>query len=617
PQQHIEISSAGTCLYRIEETPRLGERERRPGARILHTIDDEQLVRLGRLLEQTEWLTAPGGEGRASHTDAAEWTITLVRAGDTRTITCHGRRPEPYASLMRFFRGLAFQERRLYQLNWLSSDERREACEHLEREIEGLRGRSGSRYPLYDVDYERYRETFAGVMTDVLSRRDWEIITAVKLFTHLGERGYAEEITHLLRDRQYDVRRAAARYVADLGCQEAIPVLADVAGATDEAAWSLIRFGDPAIPTIVAAIERGMPDNSDSLDLVRAYLVHWRELPGPLDQRVVAAVRKGMAKTDRHWRDDYQALLELAAGDPPPSGPVRCLINQSWSVLPRGPVRLIHGWYTVVDGKIAEHGAAPAPAPGTARFGLLKFEPVVEGGRLKIQTGWQTARPGPTESSVRATAEVAWIDIPPGAECKRVYRVHQPARTGHAPDTVRIAREYTTLWEGWITKDGKPLTRLVYAARIARPDESDEAFTPPRDAAPARGELPKPPRPIEWRTITMNEATVVSDPAVLHNLAVALRYHAVAAAGGEPEGVSKYAVVYISKLKEPSGHHFAVLHDPKAGVFYIQAREGRNSKSHGPFKGDPYEKLNLPEKPVTPSVDRDPLDQSAVSNGLK
>ena len=99
PPQHIEISSDGTCLYRIEERPKRGEQERWPGARLLHNVDAKRMEELQGLLENAKWLTAPGGEGPALHTDADEWTLTLLRNGRTRTITCHGSRPEPYTSL--------------------------------------------------------------------------------------------------------------------------------------------------------------------------------------------------------------------------------------------------------------------------------------------------------------------------------------------------------------------------------------------------------------------------------------------------------------------------------------------------------------------------------------
>ena len=179
---------------------------------------------------------------------------------------------------------------------------------------------------------------------------DEEVITAIDLLAYLGDTTCAEDVTHLLRDRDLHVRTSAARAIADLGYEKAIPMLAETVDATDEARWSLIRLG--AADTIVKIIERGVSaDDVRSVQLVRAYLDHWRELPGPLNERIIAAVRKAHARTEhRTWLNYYEAFLELVETEPPPPGDVLCRINQSWNVLRNKPVRLIHGWYTIENG---------------------------------------------------------------------------------------------------------------------------------------------------------------------------------------------------------------------------------------------------------------------------
>lgn len=596
--QSIEISSDGTCLYRIEERPKRGEQERWPEARLLHKMDKKRLRRLQELLEETKWLTAPGGEGPALHTDADKWTITIVRDGQSRTITCRGRRPEPYRSLMWFFRGLARQENLLYRLGWVPDlSVRREACREIQAAMAALRGDWGRIYPLFDLDYGRYEEDFAQVIEEPFGRADWEIRAAIELLAHLRAKPYADNIAHVLRDRDMHVRTAAARAIADLEHHEAIRVLADIVGSTDEAGWSLIRLGEPAVPTIVEIIERGVrPDDVRSMKLVRVYLDHWRELPGPLDERITTAVRKAIARTsDTSWHNYYEAFLKLAEKEPPLPGELVCRINQGWDVLRSEPVQLIHGWHTVVNGKIVEHGASPTPESGTARFSLLKSHPTIEQGKLKIQTGWLPARPSPGERPSLGVADVRYIGIPPGAELKRVYHAHQKVRLANYVNPVRITREYTTLWEGWVVKDGQPVERLIYVARIAAQGDPNQTFVPPRKPAPSKGELVKAPPPIDFRGIQLNEASKLSDPAVLHDLSVAWLNDAIKAAGGKPRDVSESTVIYKSRLKEASGHHFVVFHDSAANVFYVQAWEGRRIEYHGPFKGDPYGRLNLPK----------------------
>ena len=179
---------------------------------------------------------------------------------------------------------------------------------------------------------------------------DEEVITAVDLLAYLGDLTHLPQITHLLWDRNLHVRTSAARAIADLGYEKAIPMLAETVDATDEARWSLIRLG--AVDTIVEIIERGVAAQDLRAEhVVRSYLGHWYELPGPLDERIVAAVHTAIAKLpDGHRREYFDAFLEMAETEPPPPGDVLCRINQSWNVLRNKPVRLIHGWYTIENG---------------------------------------------------------------------------------------------------------------------------------------------------------------------------------------------------------------------------------------------------------------------------
>ena len=54
--QSIQISSDGTCLYKIEERPKRGEEEAWPPANLLHKMDTNRLLQLQKLLEETQWL---------------------------------------------------------------------------------------------------------------------------------------------------------------------------------------------------------------------------------------------------------------------------------------------------------------------------------------------------------------------------------------------------------------------------------------------------------------------------------------------------------------------------------------------------------------------------------
>ena len=84
-----------------------------------------------------------------------------------------------------------------------------------------------------------------------------------------------------------------------------------------EAAWELIKLGAVAVPTIAEVIREGSNPKEDlSYEwLIRAYIEHWKEVPKPLDPRVLDAVRASMAAPEvKAHRTQYHAeLLKLAA----------------------------------------------------------------------------------------------------------------------------------------------------------------------------------------------------------------------------------------------------------------------------------------------------------------
>jgi hypothetical protein len=85
-----------------------------------------------------------------------------------------------------------------------------------------------------------------------------------------------------------------------------------------EAAWELIKLGPVAVPTIAEVIrEQSNPEEDMSYEwLIRAYIEHWKEVPRPLDARVLDAVRASMAvpKVKAHRTVYHAELLKLAAG---------------------------------------------------------------------------------------------------------------------------------------------------------------------------------------------------------------------------------------------------------------------------------------------------------------
>ena len=596
--EHIRVSVDGLCEYRIDELPARGDDPRRPSARFVHNLDKKRLQQLQELLQKTAWLTAPGWEGRAMHTHPTTYTITIVRDGKEHTIICHGERPEPYKSLIWFFRGIAYQENLLYRLNWLQLPACLDACRQIRGDIEALTGKSGKMYPLFDLNYTRYVPAFKRVLRKPYAHHNEQIVTAIKLVTFLNIKSERNHIARLVRDTDYSLRNAAAKALGDLGDRESIPVLAELIDSTHEAGWSLIRLGQAAVPTIVQIIERGtLPNDLRSEGLVRTYIEHWEELPGPIDPRVVAAVRKAITtKFTRFYRTEYhKRFLELAENQPVPSGPVLCRLDYLVVKCVK-PLRFIHGWYTVVDRAVVEHGAGPAPDAGTELFRLVAFKPNIQENSLHIQVGWQPMRANYGTSLVPVTAN-SQINVTDGTELKIVYTYYQRHKLANNINPVRITKQYKTLWEAYLLQDGRPTKRILYVARITEPNDPIQAFVPPETPTPARGKLPEPRPQISFRDVELTENSLLSDHAVLQDLQVAWKNYVIKNQGRTPTDISKTVVVYESPRQKEPIQHILVFNDPEQNAFYIQLQlqtsEGKRFEYHGPFEGDPTQVLGL------------------------
>src|SRR5439155_26873395 len=68
-----------------------------------------------------------------------------------------------------------------------------------------------------------------------------------------------------------------------------------------------------------------------SVGLIRTYIDHWKELPQPIDPRVIAAVKHNMQleKVRDRGFAYHRELLKLA-GEPDPKGPTALETAQSW-----------------------------------------------------------------------------------------------------------------------------------------------------------------------------------------------------------------------------------------------------------------------------------------------
>lgn len=271
-----------------------------------HIPSADRIRRLNKLLEDTQWLTAKGGEGPATHTDAGTITLTLQREGQRLSVACHGRRPEPYAALLHELESLARQERRIYLHDYVSGKTGTEAWQEIGHELDALRGGPYAKSP-FTIEYERYLPIAKRISHGFYGEGDDELIPAVRLIGHFKVESELVFLHRMAHDRSPNLRREVAWALGQIHDRASLPVLVSMMSA-QATAWDvgfeLIRWGDESVPHIADLIALSTKEELEEREhtmgenMIRAYLEHWDQLPRPIDPRVVAAVRKSLESTN-------------------------------------------------------------------------------------------------------------------------------------------------------------------------------------------------------------------------------------------------------------------------------------------------------------------------------
>jgi hypothetical protein len=300
--EQLQIAQDGRCVYKVEERQQRANVAARNGGVIIHTLAADRIRRLDKVLRDTNWLTADGGDGPATHTDAGTTTLTLRREGKQMSVACHGERPEPYAALLRELGGLVVQERRVYLHDYVSGAEGTAAWREIGDELIALRG-DRQAAPLLPIDYDRYLPIARRIVHAFYNNHDAELIPAVRLVGQMKAKSELPFLHRMAHDRSADLRREVAWALGLIHDRESLPVLVDMMAAQGtrwDVGFELIRWGDDAVPQIVELIglsTKDTPDHEENTigeDMIRAYLEHWRKLAQPVEPRVVAAVRKSL-----------------------------------------------------------------------------------------------------------------------------------------------------------------------------------------------------------------------------------------------------------------------------------------------------------------------------------
>ena len=323
--EQIEIKANGDCLYHIAELPARGTIAKQPEARLTSKVDPQRMLEIERLLAETNWLTRDRSEPKPPPLHSSEAPLTVVRGGVATTAKCFAPRADSYRSLLWLLRGIATQEHFIYTLDWVGDNatNRKSALIEIRFGIEALEERPGRGLPQFDFDYRRLLPTFSRMLRNPSEDED-EVLTAIKVATIVRSADDFEFISRLKHDRNSNVRNTVAIAITDFGGERAVPLLAEMVSSSEEARWGLVRLGDLAVPALVKLIEPGTSGNDIVAEqMVRAYLDHPKELPGPIDDRIIAAARQALAKTtERLQRTQYfKEFLQLAEQQEKPPTP--------------------------------------------------------------------------------------------------------------------------------------------------------------------------------------------------------------------------------------------------------------------------------------------------------
>jgi hypothetical protein len=303
--EQLDVEPGGRCWYKVEAREAQRGLPARTGAMFGHPLSAAHIERLNKRLADTEWLTAKGAEGRATHTHPTTVTITLTKDGKQRTVVCHGQRPAPYEALLHAIFSLAVQERRIYLRNHVTGEAGDAAWAEIGREIAALRG-DPSGEPVFAVDYGRYLPMARDVLHPFHTRSDDELVVAVRLIGHFKAADELKFLHQLAHDRSTGVRHEVAWALARIHDPQSLPILASMMSAPsnlEHAGAQLVRWGDEAAPFIVELIAKSTDpklehwEHTVGEDMIRAYLGHWEKLDR-IDPQVEAAVRAALEKAD-------------------------------------------------------------------------------------------------------------------------------------------------------------------------------------------------------------------------------------------------------------------------------------------------------------------------------
>ncbi len=344
-------------MQTLEQVP--GEKRMQPSKTpyvASYRLSPGDLEEFARLLKATEWLSMPASPGPVAD-DATEYAMTLSRGQETARRTYHeADKVQAYVDLTRFLRRVERQEELLFAVT------HREApfpgSRDLGDELDGMMGgRNRARPYAPALDYQRLVPTYGEFLANPrlspqLAADAAKLMGYLKLESQrraleglvlgrasgdpsvpgevrkaaveaLGLMGTAQSLDVLKTAGQADgsVRDAVADALATAPSDKAVPILKDLAGSSQEAAWVLIRqdrAAEPALHEIFTQPgDETVPSGRAAYHVIRAYVDHWKELPGPPSAATVSAVQDRIRLTGKGSLSGRYGLDLLRLADVP------------------------------------------------------------------------------------------------------------------------------------------------------------------------------------------------------------------------------------------------------------------------------------------------------------
>jgi len=227
--------------------------------------------------------------------------------------------------------------------------------------------------PVFEIDYHRYTPEFQGYVAAperYYDKEGHQLNAAINVLVHTGTEAAYADIAALVFHQNSQVNHTAITALGNIGRSEYIKDLLEAgeqSGHSEHVAWTLIQMGEVAAPYVAQVLRANRGDLA--YKLVRQYIYRWDELPSPLGERITAAIKAGMPKRRYPYDAYFRDVLALVKARPIEASPMLGRLKY-WHLTRYEPSAFVHGWYTVVNGRITQHGAAPTSNVSTERLNL-------------------------------------------------------------------------------------------------------------------------------------------------------------------------------------------------------------------------------------------------------